>query len=106
MLSRKHFIQKAAIGIGASVNLPLLSNASAVPSAAFKKNQNLLPIGIAGYTFNKFDLEKSIAMMKRLDIRNISVKDFHLPLNSNEEKIKSVLSQFADANIKVYTVGV
>ncbi len=106
MLSRKHFIQKAAVGIGASLSLPLLSNAANIQSGSFKKNQNALPVGIAGYTFARFDLEKSIAMMKRVGIQNISVKDIHLPLNSNEEKIKSVLSQFASANINVYTVGV
>lgn len=105
MLSRKNFLKNTALGMGASLNLPLLGKAATLPSTSFK-NQNLLPIGIAGFTFAKFDLEKSIAMMKRLNIRNISVKDFHLPLNSTDEKIKSVLSQFADADIKVYTVGV
>lgn len=65
-----------------------------------------MPVGIAGYTFAKFDLEKSIAMMKRLDIHYLSVKDFHLPLDSSPEKIADVLAQFAAGGIKVYTVGV
>jgi sugar phosphate isomerase/epimerase len=63
-------------------------------------------LGIAGYTFAKFDIEKSIAMMKRIGVMNLSVKDFHLPLNSSEEKIKSVLGQFAASNVKIYAVGV
>lgn len=71
-----------------------------------KKGGAPLTIGIAGYTFAKFDLEKAIAMMKKVDIQYISVKDFHLPLNSSTEKIQSVLKQFADAGIKVYAVGV
>lgn len=105
MLSRKNFIKNAALGLGASVALPSLSKASSSQKINFKKG-NTLPIGIAGYTFAKFDLEKAIAMMKRVDLRNISVKDIHLPLNSSDEKIKSVLAQFAAANINVYTVGV
>jgi len=45
-------------------------------------------------------------MMKRLDVLNLSIKDFHLPLNSSDEKIAAVLSQLSTANIKVYAVGV
>ena len=105
MLSRKNFIRNAALGLGASVALPALTSAASVEKAKFKKDKTL-PIGIAGYTFAKFDLDKAISMMKRVDLRNISVKDIHLPLNSSDEKIKSALAQFAAANINVYTVGV
>ena len=105
MLSRKNFIRNAALGLGASVALPTLTSAASEQKAKFKKGKTL-PIGIAGYTFAKFDLDRAISMMKRVDLRNISVKDIHLPLNSSDEKIKSVLAQVAAANINVYTVGV
>jgi len=103
--SRKKFIQKAALGIAGTAALPFLSKTAVAENAPLKGGTSL-PVGIAGYTFAKFDLEKSIAMMKRLDIHYLSVKDFHLPLDSSEEKIKAVLSQLAAADIKVYTVGV
>lgn len=103
--SRRGFIQKAVLGAAGTVSIPFLTKAAPFnqPSAA---RESLLPLGIAGYTFAKFDLEKSIAMMKRLEVRNLSLKEFHLPINSDEDKIKSVMSQFAEANIKVYAVGV
>ena len=69
-------------------------------------NEAALQVGMAGYTFAKFDVEKSIAMMKRVDVTNLSVKDFHLPLDSTPEKIKTVMTQFADGGINVYAVGV
>lgn len=65
-----------------------------------------LPIGIAGYTFFRFDLDKSIAMMKKLGIHYLSVKDVHLPLNSSQETIDATLAKYKAADINVYTVGV
>ncbi|NII26595.1 sugar phosphate isomerase/epimerase [Pseudoflavitalea sp. X16] len=101
MTSRRNFLQQSALSLAGAISLPLVSGA-----APGKKEPVLLSTGIAGYTFAKFDLEKAIAMMKKVDIKYLSVKDFHLPLNSNAEKIQSVLKQLADADIKVYAVGV
>jgi inosose dehydratase len=103
--SRRHFIQKTAIGMAGSVTMPFLTKAESFKNTNFK-NDSPFPVGIAGYTFTKFDVDKSIAMMKRLDVRYLSIKDSHLPLNSNDEKIKEVLAKFTEANIKIYTVGV
>ncbi len=103
--SRRNFIQKTALGIAGSAAIPFVSNACSHKIPYFKKESNL-PIGIAGYTFAKFDVNQAIAMMKRLDIHFLSLKDMHLPLNSGDEKIKEVLSKFNEANVKVYTVGV
>lgn len=103
--SRRSFIQKAALSVAGAASLPFISNAATFsPSAA--NQANLLPVGIAGYTFAKFDLEKSLAMMKRVAVTNLSLKEFHLPINSSDEKVKSVMAQFAAANINVYAVGV
>ncbi len=105
MINRKKFIRQTALGLAGSLSIPIMTRAS---SSAFSdvKNTTKLKVGIAGYTFAKFDVEKSIDMMKRLGIHYISLKDFHLPLNSDDAKIKSVIGQFDAANIKVYAVGV
>jgi sugar phosphate isomerase/epimerase len=102
--SRRKFIQQTAMGIAGSLSLPFLSRAA--PAAAYFKKDSPLQIGVAGYTFAKFDLEKSIEMMKRLNLKNLSVKDIHLPLNSDADKIKSAMGKFSAADINVYTVGV
>ena len=44
--------------------------------------------------------------MKRVGVTNLSLKEFHLPLNSNAEKISEVKSKLKDAGINIYTVGV
>lgn len=103
--SRRNFIQKTALGIAGSTGIPFVSSSCSSKTSYFKKESNL-PVGIAGYTFAKFDVDKSIDMMKRLDIHYLSIKDMHLPLDSSDEKIKEVISKYADANIKIYTAGV
>ena len=100
MSSRRKFFQQTALGLAGTAVSPL-----ALPAATTAADTNL-QVGIAGYTFNKFDVEKSVAMMKRVDIKNMSLKEFHLPLNSTPEKIQSVLAQYADGGVKVYAVGV
>ena len=103
--SRRGFIQQATLGIAATLSAPLIGN-SAIFEEDYFKTENNLPLGFAGYTFLKFDLDKSIEMMKRLNVNYLSVKDFHLPQNSTPEKIKEVLGKLSSANIQVYTVGV
>ncbi len=104
MINRKKFIQQTTLSLAGSLSFPLISKAAATASSS--KNESKLKVGIAGYTFVHIDVEKSIDMMKRLDVHYLSLKDFHLPLNSDDAKIKAVIGQFESADIKVYAVGV
>ncbi len=104
MSSRRNFIQQSVAGLGAAAVLPLLGQSAM--AAGRETTDSNLQLGIAGFTFYKFDAEKSIAMMNRVNIKNLSLKDFHLPLNSSPEKIQSVLAQFAAGGITIYAVGV
>jgi sugar phosphate isomerase/epimerase len=109
MSTRRNFLQQTALGIAGSVALPVLGKAAvAETKSAMSANASgtILPVGIAGYTFAKFDLDKSIAMMKRIGVYNLSVKEIHLPLNSSQETINAAMAKFKEAGINVYTVGV
>jgi sugar phosphate isomerase/epimerase len=108
MSTRRSFLGKTALGIAGTSSIPFIGKAfdkqntiSPVESGDFPLN-----IGMAGFTFYKFDLEKTIAMMQRVGILNLSLKEFHLPLNSNAETIQSTMKKFKDAGINIYTVGV
>lgn len=104
MSSRRDFLLQAALGVAATTVAPLVASAgSAIRN--IDKNDHL-PVGMAGYTFAKFDVDKAIAIMNRVAIKRISIKDIHLPLNSSEEKIKEVLGKFSAGGINVYAVGV
>ena len=70
------------------------------------KNPDTFGTGIAGYTFYQVPLEKAIEIMKKVGVLSLSLKDNYLPMNSNQEKITSVMNTFKAAGINVYTVGV
>lgn len=108
MSSRRNFLQQTALGLAGTVTLPLLGK-SAIQQPVekwFPEHETPLKVGVAGYTFAKFDLDTSITMMKRLGVHYLSVKEIHLPLNSSQETIHAALAKFAAADINVYTVGV
>lgn len=74
------------------------------PQPAPEKNE-LFDIAMAGYTFVKFDIDKTIETMKRADVHNLCIKDFHLPLKSSQDEIDSFLKKLEDNGIKGYAVG-
>jgi sugar phosphate isomerase/epimerase len=80
--------------------------ASRVIQTSADKAVNTFSIGMAGYTFIEFSIEKTIEIMKRVGVVNLSLKDFHMPMNSNQEQINEVIGKFKSSGINVYTVGV
>jgi sugar phosphate isomerase/epimerase len=61
--------------------------------------------GIASYTFRKLNLENTIKAMQRLDLHYISIKDFHLSLDSATEERKAVVEKFMNAGITPLSCG-
>ena len=104
MASRRNFIRNTTLGLTAASLSPLISRG--VPDFNSSPNRNALPLGIAGYTLLNFDIPQSIQMMQRVDVHDMSIKDFHLPLKSSKEKIDEVVRQFKDGGINIYAVGV
>ena len=62
-------------------------------------------LGMAGYSFLKFDLDKTLDQMQNLDMHYLCVKDFHLPLNSADAQIKDFLAKLAAKDVTAYAVG-
>lgn len=104
MKSRRQFLKLAGTGVLAAG----VTSISAYPSmqVADDKAKNPFSVGMAGFTFMRFSVEKTIEMMKRIGVTNLSLKDFHMPMNSTQEQITAVLDKFKAAGINVYTVGV
>jgi inosose dehydratase len=104
MNSRRNFLKLAGSGVLAAGATSLY----ALPGmpVAVDKAVNTFTLGMAGFTFMNFTVEKTIEMMKRIGVTNLSLKDFQMPMNSTQEQINAVLEKFKSAGINVYTVGV
>lgn len=64
-----------------------------------------LQIGLAGFNFRQFDIDRTIEMMNQIGVKYLSVKDFHLPLNSTREQMEAFKQKLAAAGIEGYTLG-
>ena len=103
MSSRRDFLRASAVTVTASGFYSTLSGAGVrhAPAPA-----NELAMGIAGYTFVNIPLDQCISIMQQVGVNALSIKDFYLPLNSNQDKIDEVLGKFKAAGIRVYAAGV
>lgn len=106
MNSRRNFLKSTSLSIAASGLLPLISTSSPLETIEMKRSGNTLQVGIAGYTFNQFSIEQSISMMQRIGVNMLSLKEFHLPLDSPQAKADEVVAKFKAGGITIYAVGV
>jgi sugar phosphate isomerase/epimerase len=110
--TRRKFIKRAGIGL-AGASIPSILTASnpdpksvGAPTHEFKNNQGRLDLGMASYTFREFPLEETLKMTQRLNLERIAYKDFHLSLDSSDEKIKAVAEKTRATGIDLYGCGV
>jgi sugar phosphate isomerase/epimerase len=62
-------------------------------------------LGVAGYTFVKFDLQTTLETLQRCDVHYLCIKDFHLPVESTSEEIAAFHKKCAAYGVKGYAVG-
>lgn len=62
-------------------------------------------VGIAGYTFVKFDLDKTLETLKALDVHYLCIKDFHLPMASSDAEIAAFHEKLKAHDVTGYAVG-
>ena len=106
MKSRRQFLKLSGTGVlAAGVSSVYGFNLSPLPPRKVS-SPDTFTVGMAGYTFAQFNVDKTIEMMKRIGVTNLSLKDFHMPLNSTAEQIYAIIGKFKSAGINVYTVGV
>ena len=100
--TRRNFIKTTGAGVIAA-GLPVISSGSPVVASPASTEQ--FRLAVAGYTFAKFNLERTLEMMKRTGMTLIGLKDFHLPLNSTKEVIDATLAKMKSFGVEPYGVG-
>lgn len=103
--SRRKFLGLAGAGIAAA-NAPSLFAGEFNGAAEYNGDGIPFELGIASYTFKEFTFEYTIAMTKRLGIRKLCLKSFHLPLELSPEQIKTEAAKVTAAGIDLYGGGV
>jgi sugar phosphate isomerase/epimerase len=104
--NRRQFLQAASLGAAASLAGGPgmgLATASAMANSTEKPTFEL---GMASYTLRKFDLDTALKMTNRLALKHISLKDFHLALDSSPEQIAAAAAKVKAAGIDLYAGGV
>lgn len=62
-------------------------------------------LGMAGYTFHQFDLDKTLETLVKADVHYLCIKDFHLPLDSDAEQIAAFHKKLKENGVTGYGVG-
>ena len=110
-MKRRTFIRTSACSVAALAILGTNTQVYAADRA--KKNITLktphgeepFHLGMAGWTFHKFDLQKTLETMQQLDVHYLCIKDFHLPLDSTDEQIAAFHQKLAEYGVTGYGVG-
>src|SRR4030042_3673696 len=105
MNTRRQFIKLSGLGLAGAATGKIEFPGKKVRS---RINNTEVPfeLGIASYTFRKFNLEDTLVMTNRVGIKNIAFKDFHLPLTATEDDIIKTVEKVKQAGINLYGGGV
>ncbi|GAB3957332.1 hypothetical protein GCM10028805_49750 [Spirosoma harenae] len=104
MTTRRTFLKKAGGSVALASMSPALAT-TAAPNLNSAASDDLFKLGMAGYSFVHFNLDQALEMMRKVDVHYLCIKDFHLPLNSNEEQIKAFHEKLKQSNVTGYAVG-
>jgi inosose dehydratase len=63
-------------------------------------------LGIASYTLRSFDLDRALAMTKRVGLDRICLKSMHLPLDAKPAEIAAAVDKVKQAGLTLYGGGV
>lgn len=73
--------------------------------SACKEKYQKIKLGVASYTFKGFSLDEAVAMTRRVGLKYICLKKFHLPLDSTQQQIAEAVTKIKDAGVIPYGCG-
>jgi inosose dehydratase len=94
-LSRKNFLKQVGLSTLAA---PLVS--------FIKPTATKLTVGLASYTLRKYSVDQLIEICKRLAIKDVAFKSFHLPLDASDSEIMATSVKMKAAGLNLYGGGV
>lgn len=101
--NRRNFLKLSGLGM-AAVSLPGIAQSKNI--AAKKAEHFPIRLGLASYTLRKMNLDNALAACQKLDIKHISLKDFHLKLTSTDAEIAEAVKKCKEAGVELGSGGV
>jgi sugar phosphate isomerase/epimerase len=105
MITRRSFVKRAGAGLLTIGAVPFAGCEGTGKETAFRPKEELFKLAIAGFSFVNFDIDRSLAMMQRMDVHYLCIKDFHLPMDSDEAQIANFHARLAAGGVTGYAVG-
>jgi len=103
---RRQFLQLAGAGAAASLAGSNISLGQTRGSTRRRAGKPLFQLGLASYTLKEFNLDETLAMTKRVGLKYICFKSFHLALDSTPARIEAVVAKVKEAGLTLYGGGV
>jgi inosose dehydratase len=94
-----------AVTAAITAQLSFTSTAHAQSASPGRPGADSFHLAMAGYTFNKFKLDPTLEMLKKVDVQYLCIKDFHLPLTSTDEEIAAFHAKCKSFHVTGYGVG-
>lgn len=101
-ITRRHLLT----GSGAIALSSVLPVSSSFAKTHSKNPFRGLNVGLASYSTRKFTLDQTIEMLKDCDVQYVTLKSFHLPMDSTTEERKAVAKKLKDNDIQLMGGGV
>ena len=101
MMTRRSFLAAGSLAVAASC----AATAAKAAGAGAVRRKVRFRLGMAGYTYNKFEIDETLEALERFGVHDLCVKDFHLPLTSTPAEIEAFRKKCADHGVKPYGVG-
>jgi inosose dehydratase len=105
--NRRTFLISSGIGLAAgafATSLPAIGK-STLKTIHLPENEHF-ELGLASYTTRAFTLDQTLSMAQRVNLKHISLKSFHLPLDASENDCKTAADKIKAAGIDFYAAGV
>lgn len=103
---RREFLKWTGTATAAAAFGPCLRSSARSQEAEAEAKEARFKLGMASYSFREFGLNLTLDMTKRLGLKHICFKSFHLPLGSSPDEIRSASIKTQEAGLDLYGCGV
>ena len=100
MITRRNFFATTSLALAAAGCQSISKNGSCT-----KCGKVNFKLGMAGYSCHRLSADETLALLKRLDVNYLCVKDFHLPFKATDAEIAAFKQKCADHGVTGYGFG-